>query len=60
MLTVVAEDSKVQDLLEMLLLALDVESGARLSETQVQDHVMTFMIAGHEVHNTNQTADDLK
>lgn len=41
------------DLLEKLLLAKDVETGAGLSKTQIRDHVMTFMLAGHETTAAN-------
>ncbi|XP_076457274.1 uncharacterized protein LOC143291308 isoform X2 [Babylonia areolata] len=37
-----------RDLLETLLLATDGETGDRLSDVELRDHVMTFMIAGHE------------
>ena len=42
----------VSDLLEMLLSATDVESGAKLSQKQLQDLVMAFMLAGHEVSSS--------
>ena len=38
------------DLLEVLLSASDVESGVGLPQKQLQDHIMTFMLAGHEVN----------
>ncbi|XP_046581356.1 cytochrome P450 monooxygenase 169-like [Haliotis rubra] len=43
------DESKLTDLLSMLLLARDTESGEGLSRQQLRDHVMTFMLAGHEV-----------
>lgn len=36
------------DLLSMLLLAQDEDSGARMSDRQVHDEAMTLFIAGHE------------
>ncbi|RZS45232.1 cytochrome P450 [Herbihabitans rhizosphaerae] len=36
------------DLLDMLLAARDAESGTAMSEQQVRDELMTFMVAGHE------------
>ncbi|XP_070209618.1 cytochrome P450 4A4-like [Littorina saxatilis] len=50
-----AEKLLGMDLLEMLLSASDVESGAGLSEQQLQDHVMTFMLAGHETTASSLT-----
>jgi hypothetical protein len=41
------------DLLEKLLSAKDVDTGVGLSQDQLRDHVMTFMLAGHEVHVKN-------
>lgn len=41
-------DSRPADLLEMLLIARDPESGAGLTEQQVRDEVITLLIAGHE------------
>ncbi len=36
------------DLLSMLLLATDEETGGRMSDRQVRDEAMTLMLAGHE------------
>lgn len=36
------------DLLSMLLLARDAETGERMSDRQLRDEVMTFVLAGHE------------
>ena len=36
------------DLLDMLLAARDESSGAAMSEQQVRDELMTFLLAGHE------------
>jgi len=37
-----------RDLLTMLMLARDAETGEAMSDAQLRDEVMTFMIAGHE------------
>jgi cytochrome P450 len=37
-----------QDLLSMLLLAEDEETGERMTDKQIRDEVMTFVLAGHE------------
>ena len=37
-----------RDLLTMLMLARDAETGDAMSDSQLRDEVMTFMIAGHE------------
>lgn len=37
-----------RDLLTILMLARDTESGAAMSDAQLRDEVMTLMIAGHE------------
>ncbi|XP_071088037.1 uncharacterized protein [Haliotis cracherodii] len=49
------DESKLSDLLSMLLLARDTESGEGLSRQQLRDHVMTFMLAGHETTATSMT-----
>jgi cytochrome P450 len=36
------------DLLSMLLLAQDEETGERMSDTQLRDEVLTLLLAGHE------------
>ncbi|TMK23432.1 MAG: cytochrome P450 [Actinobacteria bacterium] len=41
-------EHEFEDLLSMLMLAEDEESGGRMSERQVRDEVMTFLLAGHE------------
>lgn len=41
-------EEEFEDLLSMLMLAEDDESGGRMSERQVRDEVMTFLLAGHE------------
>nr|KAG5701092.1 hypothetical protein BaRGS_002568 [Batillaria attramentaria] len=43
-----AEKASAPDLLERLLSAVDIETGMGLSQLQLRDHVMTFMLAGHE------------
>lgn len=37
-----------RDLLSILMLARDAETGERMSDAQLRDEVMTLMIAGHE------------
>jgi cytochrome P450 len=37
-----------QDLLSMLLLAEDEDTGERMTDKQIRDEVMTFVLAGHE------------
>ncbi|XP_046563385.1 cytochrome P450 monooxygenase 169-like [Haliotis rubra] len=49
------DESKLSDLLSMLLLARDTESGEGLSRQQLRDHVMTFMLSGHETTATSMT-----
>jgi cytochrome P450 len=39
---------RAADLLDMLLAARDEASGAAMSEQQVRDELMTFLLAGHE------------
>lgn len=41
-------EAEFDDLLSMMLLARDDETGERMSRTQVRDEVMTFLLAGHE------------
>jgi cytochrome P450 len=41
-------DAHADDLLGMLLLARDAETGAAFSDQQVRDEVITMLIAGHE------------
>jgi cytochrome P450 len=41
-----------RDLLTILMLARDPETGEAMSDTQLRDEVMTFMIAGHETTAT--------
>jgi cytochrome P450 len=41
-------EEEFEDLLSMLMLAEDEESGGRMNERQVRDEVMTFLLAGHE------------
>ncbi|XP_064616381.1 taurochenodeoxycholic 6 alpha-hydroxylase-like isoform X2 [Liolophura sinensis] len=47
-LSEITDDEHVHDLLTSLLLAKDEDSGEGLSEKEIRDHVMTFMVAGHE------------
>lgn len=42
------QDTDTGDLLSMLLLARDAETGQGMSNQQVRDEVMTLLIAGHE------------
>ena len=42
------EGSPTEDLLSMLMDARDEETGARMSDTQLRDEVMTIFLAGHE------------
>jgi cytochrome P450 len=42
------EAAQYDDLLSMLMLAEDEETGEQMSDRQIRDEVMTFMIAGHE------------
>ncbi|XP_041358436.1 cytochrome P450 4B1-like [Gigantopelta aegis] len=46
------DESKCTDLLSVLLLARDVETGTGFSQQQLRDHVLTFMLAGHETTST--------
>lgn len=41
-------EAEYEDLLSMLLLAEDEETGERMTAKQVRDEVMTFVLAGHE------------
>ena len=41
-----------RDLLTVLMLARDAETGEAMSDAQLRDEVMTFMIAGHETTAT--------
>lgn len=41
-----------QHILSLLLSARDVESGERMSEPQLRDEVLTFLVAGHETAAT--------
>jgi len=43
-----AEPEKRDDLLSLLLAAVDEESGARMSDQQLRDEMMTLFLAGHE------------
>jgi cytochrome P450 len=43
------------DLLSMLLLACDEETGERMTDRQVRDEVMTLLLAGHETTATALT-----
>ncbi|GAB1608246.1 cytochrome P450 4X1-like [Argonauta hians] len=42
------DDSKVNNLLESLLYARDEETNETISDKEIHDHVITFMLAGHE------------
>lgn len=42
------EDAAHQDLLTILMLARDEETGETMSDAQLRDEVMTLLIAGHE------------
>jgi cytochrome P450 len=41
-------DQPSEDLLDMLLRARDEETGERMTDRQLRDEVMTFVLAGHE------------
>lgn len=41
-------EEEYEDLLSMLLLAEDEETGERMTREQIRDEVMTFVLAGHE------------
>jgi cytochrome P450 len=43
-----AEEEETGDLLDMLLRARDEESGETMTDRQLRDEVMTFVLAGHE------------
>jgi cytochrome P450 len=45
-------DSDVRDVLSMLLLARDEETGQSMNDQQVRDEVMTLLLAGHETTAT--------
>ncbi|HUK29634.1 MAG TPA: cytochrome P450 [Candidatus Acidoferrum sp.] len=49
-----SDDSRV-DLLSMLLAAVDEDSGARMSDRQLRDEMMTLFLAGHETTATALT-----
>ncbi|XP_029639203.1 cytochrome P450 4X1-like [Octopus sinensis] len=42
------DDSNVNTLLESLLYAKDEDTGERMSDKEIRDHAVTFMLAGHE------------
>jgi cytochrome P450 len=43
-----AADESRDDLLSVLLAAVDEDSGARMSDQQLRDEIMTLFLAGHE------------
>jgi cytochrome P450 len=43
-----ASEQDAEDLLSILLMAVDEESGARMSDRQLRDEMMTLFLAGHE------------
>ncbi len=43
-----AEDVDHGDLLSMLMMAVDEETGARMDDQQLRDELMTMIVAGHE------------
>jgi cytochrome P450 len=50
-----ADSNAPQDMLGAMLASEDPESGARLSETEVKDNVMTFFFAGQETTSSAMT-----
>ena len=50
-----ASDEKPNDLLSVLLTAVDEESGAGMSDRQLRDEMMTLFLAGHETTSTALT-----
>jgi cytochrome P450 len=50
-----AGSSDEVDLISMLLLARDEETGAAMTDTQLRDEILTFLLAGHETTATALT-----
>ena len=47
-----ASGERMDDLLSVLLAAVDEESGRRMSDRQLRDEMMTLLLAGHETTAT--------
>lgn len=47
-----APDDTADDLLALMMSAVDPESGERLDEANIRDQVLTFLVAGHETSSS--------